>query len=111
MDDQSDKLERLGIALVEIPPVGTQEIMALVCTSERGCGLRPVECNVYPEPEFNLQEYRRVRGLGLRQCAKLLGLRASEVSGLERGSLRPAGGWAAVVDVLVVAASKEHRNG
>lgn len=88
------------IQLVEVLPTESHQTIAFVCTSDGGCGLQPIELKVYPEPEFNLREYRRERGLVLRDCATLLGLRASEVSGLERGSLRPADGWASVLEVL-----------
>lgn len=76
--------------LKEVPPTGYSRGPAFVSRS-RGCTLEDVRVPCYSRcPEArDLYDLRRDRGIGLRDAASKIGIRAVELSGLERGSLVP----------------------
>lgn len=90
----------MTLELVQVPLTGTRKAMAFVCKSDRRCEWIPIELKYYPDPEWSLRRYRIKHGLMLHQVANKLGISTAQVSGLERGSLRPAAGWDALVSAL-----------
>jgi len=80
---------RPKLRLFDVPPVGSREVTGFVCTAD-GTGIARVDLPVYPaHPKGEaLAATRKALGLGLRDAADRLGLRPSQVSGLEHGSLR-----------------------
>jgi len=89
--------------LREVGPIRHDEASAFVTTT-RGCEFRSLTIPVYPPPAVDVRGIRRAAGLSLGQVAQRLGLRPSDVSGLELGRLEPVepGGWDAVRAALVV---------
>ena len=74
---------------VKIAPVGSRESVAFVTRAGVGCGLESVSLPTYePHPHQALREHRLAVGLTLRDAASALGLRAVEVSEIERGARR-----------------------
>jgi hypothetical protein len=73
-------------------------------TRSRGCGLEDVRTPVYnvSAPARELARLRSERGIGLRDAAAALGIRAVELSGLERGRFEPedSGDWALMTSRL-----------
>lgn len=69
-----------------VPPVGSNTSQAIVCGGGRG-RVMDVTVPVYPVSAqgARLREERLARREGLRECAKRLGLRASELCDLETG--------------------------
>ena len=78
-----------------VEPIGTRVSPAFVDGADGGC-LMYVDAPTYPPPSWSLRDHRRKLGLTLREAARLLGVAASVVSGLELGSLEPVEGWEAV---------------
>lgn len=82
--------------LIEVTPSAHRRGAAFV-TRSRGCGLEDVRTPVYnvSEEARQLSVLRRERGIGLRDAAAALGIRAVELSGLEHGRLAPEepGDW------------------
>lgn len=70
--------------IIPVAPVGTEKTAAFVCPG----GLREVDVDVYPpHPRGKvLRSMRRAFDLGLREATALVGVTASELCGLERGS-------------------------
>lgn len=75
------------VTLIPVEPTGARTSPAFVERADpRRCGLEMVTFKTYPEPARQLREWRVEGDMSLRECAALLGLKASEVSALERGS-------------------------
>ena len=94
--------------LIEAEPSGYERGAAFV-TRARGCGLEDVRTPIYnvSAPAGALRTARRVAGLGLRDAASMIGVRAVELGGLERGRLVPEDplDWAEMIDKMM----REHR--
>jgi DNA-binding transcriptional regulator YiaG len=90
------------VKLVPVAPIGKRKSVALVKPSTGPCMLREIELDEYPpSPDGErFREARHAADLSLRECARELGLRPSEVSDLENGRAVPADGWDAVITVL-----------
>lgn len=83
--------------LVPAAPIRHERSVAFV-TRQRGCSLEDVRVQVYERSRRSerIVALRKELGLGLRDAASRMGIRAAELSGLERGSLVPehrATGW------------------
>lgn len=87
------------IELETIEPIGTQ--MALTAH-----GVIEVPRYAAVDSEGCAREWRRAARLTLREAALTLGMSVVDVSGLERGSRRPVGGWEQL-RVAYEAAAKE----
>ena len=76
--------------LVAVEPSRYERGAAFI-TCVRGCTLEDVRTPVYPSSTRAgaLRTLRKVARLGLRDAASMLGVRAVELSGLERGRLVP----------------------
>jgi len=70
-------------------------------TRSRGCGLEDIRMPLYDvSPEAHaLSALRKEIGLGLRDAASKLGIRAIELSELERGRLVPEN-WSKILETL-----------
>lgn len=81
---------RRGPFLRASVPVSYRRGAAFV-TRARGCGLEDVRTPVYTlsRQATDLATYRKELGLGLRDAANRIGIRAVELSGLEHGRLVP----------------------
>ena len=83
--------------IVPASPIRHERSVAFV-KRQRGCSLEEVRVSVYehsPGAE-RIVALRKELGLGLRDAAIRMGIRAAELSGIERGSLVPehrATGW------------------
>lgn len=90
--------------LIKADPSGYERSAAFV-TRARGCTLEDVRTPVYPVSARAgaLRVLRRTKGLGLRDAASLLGIRAVELSGLERGRLVPEdeGEWMNMLETIM----------
>lgn len=79
------------VAVVPNTPIGTRETLAFV-TRESGCGVETLKLDVFSDEDRArgeaLRERRVAAGLCLGQAADFLGLRAVDLSGLERGRMR-----------------------
>jgi len=78
---------------------------AAFTTRARGCGMEDVRMPVYvvSDEARGLLELRKQLGIGLRDAASKLGLRAVDLSALERGQLVPEGGiadWVKMAEAL-----------
>lgn len=83
--------------LVPASPIRHERSVAFV-TRQRGCSVEDVRLPVYERSRgaVKILALRKTLGLGLRDAASRMGIRAAELSGLERGSLVPehrATGW------------------
>lgn len=83
--------------LVPASPIRHERSVAFV-TRQRGCSVEDVRLPVYERSRGaeRIVALRKELGLGLRDAASRMGIRAAELSGLERGSLVPehrATGW------------------
>ena len=90
--------------LTPVPPLGSRQTFGFV-TREDGCGAERVTVHEYP-PSPGGEALRTMRlklGLSLREAATALGVRASEYSGIERGSARPES-WAGAASLMQEAA-------
>lgn len=94
----------LEVKLREAEPIGYERGAAFV-TRSRGCGLEDVRTPVYnvSAPAGALRTARKVAGLGLRDAASVIGIRAVELGGLERGRLVPEDplDWAEIIDKMI----------
>lgn len=83
----------MTLAITRVAPIGEQVGEALVCGFD-GCGLEEVAVPVYPPSPMGrkLRDLRLALGLNLRAAAARLGISASDLSALERGSATCA--WA-----------------
>ena len=90
--------------LVPASPIRYERSVAFV-TRQRGCSLEDVRVPVYERSRGaeRIVALRKEIGLGLRDAASRMGIRAAELSGLERGSLVPehrATGWSEIEAAL-----------
>lgn len=89
--------------LREATPIEHRRSAAFV-TRTRGCGLEDVRTPVYvvSVEAKGLLELRKQFGLGLRDAAGKIGIKAVELSGLEQGRLVPEGAadWMKMAEVL-----------
>jgi hypothetical protein len=100
-------MEPLKLHTRAVLPVG-KEAHTHLCTG------REIEMDKYPEsPTGDLMRDLRVTlGIGLRDAARLLGLQAVELSGLEMGRLElvdPAGGFQEVVRRFILHADRPRK--
>lgn len=82
---------KVSFLVIRVESTGLRQTTALVCTA-RGCEVQPVTLDTYP-PSPRGERLRALRvelGLGLREAARALGVKASELSGLEFGRARLA---------------------
>jgi len=81
------------VKLIEITPSEYRRGPAFV-TRARGCGLEDVRMPVYgvSAEARGLSELRKLLGFGLHEAARKIGIKAIELSCLERGQLVPEGG-------------------
>lgn len=96
---------------MKIEPVeslGKKKIMAFVRRTDGTSGVDEVEVDSYPPSEDgeSLRILRVSLSMSLRKAADALGVSVIELSGLERGSHRPAGphNWNEVRDIIREAA-------
>lgn len=99
------------ITVVDAPILGERETVAFVTRAGRCGGVERMVTLVRP-PSPNGDRLREVRtrlGLSLGQAADALGLRPSELSGLELGAKVPVGerAWDRIFAALAAAASEE----
>lgn len=98
--------------LLDVTPIGYERGAAFVSRA-RGCGLEDVRTPVYPASAHAgaLHTLRRVAGLGLRDAASVLGLRAVELSALERGRVTPEdeSEWVRMMETLELVAKRQKR--
>lgn len=76
----------MTIKIIPVEPIGTRDATGFVCR-EGGGGWGTVTLNTYP-PSANGERLRQKRNeldLGLREAAKRLRIKASELSDLESG--------------------------
>ena len=104
------------LRLLPVVPTGQCTGPAIVdYTDRRKSGLREVTFDIYPPPARPLREWRMGKAgtpvagyLGLRECAKLLGIAAVDLSSLERGSATLSeADWARVEAAISAAQSRK----
>jgi hypothetical protein len=97
------------VKIVPAIPVRHERSVAFV-TRQRGCSMEEIRSPVFdlsPRAE-KLHALRLGLGLGLRDAASQMGIRAVELSGLERGRMVPsrAADWALLEERLVGSGSR-----
>jgi len=75
------------LRVIEVSPTGTRATTGFVCTRDGTSGVATVDLPIYP-PSLDGERFAATRkrlGLSLRDAADRLGLRPTQVSGLEFG--------------------------
>lgn len=89
--------------LREVAPARHERTAAFV-TRERGCSYEEVRRPMYrlSQGAHDLAALRKKLGVGLRDAAIRIGVRAVELSGLEHGRLEPEDpdGWSKILEAL-----------
>ena len=81
------------LVLIPVSPIGTERARGIV-TRESGCSFAEWDEPIYPDPPPDIRTIRLEEcELSMGQVARALGIRASDVSGLEHGRFIPACGW------------------
>jgi hypothetical protein len=89
------------LTLTPVAPIGKRVAHGFACGG--GHALTSWEENEYPPAPPEAEQFRVARlalDLGLRECARVLGVKPWELSDLESGRAVPTDGWGALFKAL-----------